>query len=450
MSPDDKLSWIKSLKQWRKRYCGKTYYLGTGKGKTDRESHQRALSKWHQIKADVANETKRELAKKRLQHMRDAYADLRDQLAARPGIEPNPYAGRTAIDSDEPLQIPLERLLDPSRYHTVPNFPPSSDTTNSKRVVAHLDEYIEEQRRRYEHGSKFPDAPRRDRISAARFIAYQYNVDLLKAAWHDKLMPNTEAGVATMLRNLRNTQSRLLTAGTIKPNTFNERIKTLRHFVGWLHDNYYIDALPRKLSELCAKYNYETSAKALDLDVIHRLWDDGDDRFKTFMALALNCGYYASDIAHLEHSHILPNHIINDRHKTGVPVRYKLWATTKQLLGKCCNGPDRHAFVAKNGGLLLQNDTSKRTRFCEIDNDLRARCKRLKIRGVSFSNFRDTSSTRVESFDRTLTDLFDGHKDTRMAARYIDGGKVDYDRMYAQLDLAIDELESYYGLTLSK
>ena len=416
----------------------------------NRESHQRALSKWHQIKADVANETKRELAKKRLQHMRDAYADLRDQLAARPGIEPNPYAGRTATEWDESQGMPVEKLLDPSRYHTVPNFPPSSDTTNSKRVVAHLDEYIEEQRRRYEHGRKFPDAPRRDRISAARFIAYQHNVDLLKAAWHDKLMPNTEAGVATMLRNLRNTQSRLLTAGTIKPNTFNERIKTLRHFVGWLHDNYYIDALPRKLSELCAKYNYETSAKALDLDVIHRLWDDGDDRFKTFMALALNCGYYASDIAHLEHSHILPNHIINDRHKTGVPVRYKLWATTKQLLGKCCNGPDRHAFVAKNGGLLLQNDTSKRTRFCEIDNDLRARCKRLKIRGVSFSNFRDTSSTRVESFDRTLTDLFDGHKDTRMAARYIDGGKVDYDRMYAQLDLAIDELESYYGLTLSK
>jgi hypothetical protein len=33
-----------------------------------------------------------------------------------------------------------------------------------------------------------------------------------------------------------------------------------------------------------------------------------------------------------------------------------------------------------------------------------------------------------------------------MARFYVDGEKIDYDRMYAGLDRAVEELERYYGL----
>jgi len=53
-----------------------------------------------------------------------------------------------------------------------------------------------------------------------------------------------------------------------------------------------------------------------------------------------------------------------------------------------------------------------------------------------------------ESIDRSLTDLFDGHKDGRMARFYVDGSKIDYDQMFARLDGAIEGLRLYYGLEL--
>jgi hypothetical protein len=60
--------------------------------------------------------------------------------------------------------------------------------------------------------------------------------------------------------------------------------------------------------------------------------------------------------------------------------------------------------------------------------------------------FRDTSSTRIESIDRSLTDLFDGHKDQRMARFYVDGNQIDHDRMFGALDNALGELERFYNL----
>jgi hypothetical protein len=47
------LTWVGSLKQWRKRRKvegkTKTWYLGTGAGRSDRASYDRALEKWKGI-----------------------------------------------------------------------------------------------------------------------------------------------------------------------------------------------------------------------------------------------------------------------------------------------------------------------------------------------------------------------------------------------------------------
>jgi hypothetical protein len=66
--------------------------------------------------------------------------------------------------------------------------------------------------------------------------------------------------------------------------------------------------------------------------------------------------------------------------------------------------------------------------------------------GFSFSNLRDTSSTQVEIIDPTLTDLFLGHKDTRMARFYNDPTVMA--RMPSRLDGVIDQLEKIFDLRL--
>ena len=172
------------------------------------------------------------------------------------------------------------------------------------------------------------------------------------------------------------------------------------------------------------------------------------------MALALNCGFYVGDIATLEYSHIKDGYVLKDRHKTNVPTRFKLWSVTKALLEAHANGSGNVMLVTEDGGPLLVIDpyakNGKGKRWCKIETDLLATRKRLGINGVTFSMFRDTSSTKIESIDRTLTDLFDGHKDARMARFYVDGNMVDYDRLFAALDKAIDELELFYQMKPTK
>ena len=103
-----------------------------------------------------------------------------------------------------------------------------------------------------------------------------------------------------------------------------------------------------------------------------------------------------------------------------------------------------------DGDPLLIIDVDKKQRKSKIDNKFSALCSKLKITKVSFSNFRDTSSTWFESdpHHRHMADLFEAHKDSSMSVFYTDASKVDVDKLFAPLDAATDELETYYGLTL--
>jgi hypothetical protein len=392
---DNTLTWVASLRQWRKRRNvdgrTKTFYLGTGKGKDDQESFAAALKKWRAILRDLKH-----------------------------GRAP---ARQTA--------------------HTAPA---------SKTLGSYIDDYIADQRRRYEHGLKFPTAPQSERISASRFMSYRYNAKLIKGDWGDEPVPKDEAAMAALMRRFREHQKDKMNEGEIQPGTVNERIKTLRHLVKWLHEQYVIPSLPRQMRALCCMYAVPPSAQALDLDTIRAIWNTSSMRFKTFMALGLNCGFYATDIAHLERTAVRGDHLLCDRHKTRVPTRFKLWPVTRRLLAENCNGVDPLAFAARDGGPLLVIDPDANggvgRRWCEIESDMQAIKKRLKNDNISFSMFRDTSSTLIEGIDKTLTDTFDGHKDARMARYYLDGQKLDLDRVFARLDVAVEELGRIYDLAL--
>ncbi len=171
-SINDNLTWVKSIKQWRKRCRGKTYYLGTGNGKSDRAAHRRALAKWRVIKQEIDDGDRRALAEER----RLAAQALSQRLHQLP------WRVRQRF-----------RVVNRQRPHS-----PLLDAVKSGRPAGHqcrtvnelLDLFIKEQEQRYERGQAFPNAPRKERLSASRLIAIKSHIKSLRTclAHKDKRM----------------------------------------------------------------------------------------------------------------------------------------------------------------------------------------------------------------------------------------------------------------------
>ena len=84
------------------------------------------------------------------------------------------------------------------------------------------------------------------------------------------------------------------------------------------------------------------------------------------------------------------------------------------------------------------------TRKCVIETKLKARLKRLKMKGVYFSQLRDTSVTFVYGNHHQYRDSFCRHSAPKMARFYTDGDEV----RCTGLDHIIDELEKRFAPTL--
>lgn len=160
------LSWIAKLKQWRKRRKvngeTKTFYLGTGKSKDDHESYLRALTKWKQIEQKLVegDETAR---------LFQQFQEWRASLASRPNVDATPYVVPTEsqVDQSKPLHPAMERWLNgTARMGEDRPLPAAPAVKNGKTLGDWVDEYIAEQKRRYEHGLRFPDAPQKERVMA--------------------------------------------------------------------------------------------------------------------------------------------------------------------------------------------------------------------------------------------------------------------------------------------
>lgn len=457
--PALELSWISSLRQWRKRRIidgkPKSFYLGTGQGRFDQVSYGMALARWRKIEASLEAQKEENRIAAKVAQLKAALGTAlgrHNWLLARHIEELEGGMSIRMSEERAKLRAQVDAAVAEGDYVTVlertrllvNDRDPGKTTLNDQ-----VDKYLAEQKRRLEHGQRFPGAPRADRIGSPRYISCCNTTKVLKAAWEDEPQPMDEAGLAAVMMTFRNSQQAALVRGDIGSPTFNERIKTMRHFARWLYMNYLIPGLPRDMNNLCAAYEYKPCARAIDLDVIRRIWNGADSRMRTYIALALNCGYYAIDVASLENESIRDGYIFADRHKTGVPTRFKLWPVTRALLEAHKSKHGRLALVGKNGVPLLNYVIrgTKGHRRSKIDEDFGCLCRRLKLKGVSFGRFRDTSSTLIEGIDRSITDLFGGHKDKRMALFYIDPINLDLDRMFANLDAAIDTLGYIYNLT---
>lgn len=312
-----------------------------------------------------------------------------------------------------------------------------------------FDDFLADQLRRVEHGKKFPKAPAKERLREATYNNIHWNAKSIRAeevngkAFELHAMPKDERGISKLLKAFRNVQVDKLNNNKQKANTFNNRIRTIRQFIGWAYANHRIEAMPRDISDLCAKYDYESEAKAIDVETIRKLYHAANDELKTFICLACNAGFYSSDIGSLTQEDIQDGYVVRPRQKTGVATKFKLWDVTKKLLADNANKTGKFLFTNRNGEPLVRYSTDNQTKNDNIRSMFWRLCRKPKIKadGVAFSNLRDTSATQVEQIDKTLTDTFLGHSDHRLARFYVDSDGVSHDK----LDAAIDKLESFYG-----
>lgn len=448
--------------RWYKKICGRAHYFGWGQGVSDRAGYQAALAAYRQWRADRAAEGNR-------QNLRGITAQLQsdfsteykdpayiDLLASRQRIAALREAGRPAadvfgrlVDGEEKRRLllaldglPVEQVrraadavaATPGGHGDAP--PEAATAVAAKTVGTLLDEFLAAQRQRLERRQKLDqlqadgqavrESPGQN-LSAGRFAAIARDVAAMKKVVADEAWDGSEAAAARAVRRFRDASDALVLAGTHSPHSFNDRIKLARMFCAWAEATYRLDRLPRDRN-LFAKYSTsQSTAKAIPLDTLRKLWDASDDRGRCWLLLGLNCGYYAADISELTAEMIDGRYLNHVRIKTGVRVKYALWPTTQRYLMKFTKGG--RVFATDTGKPLVHYATLKKSgepvRVDNVRNWFYRLCLDQDVKGFSFSNVRDTASTEVDKIDKAMNDLFLAHRDPRMAALYVDGEMVD-------------------------
>lgn len=125
---------------------------------------------------------------------------------------------------------------------------------------------------------KTVNEPPKQNISEGRFAAIVRDVAAMKKSVGREPWDGTEAAAARVVRRFRDASDALVLGGEHSPHTFNERVKLMRMFCAWAEATYELDRLPRDRT-LFTKYSARGStAKAIPLATLRKVWDASDDR----------------------------------------------------------------------------------------------------------------------------------------------------------------------------
>lgn len=480
--------------RWFKKIQGREQYFGWGDGYTDRAGYQQALNAyraWLSAGEAERNRRSRTALTRQLQHAfsyrsddspepdLDAVRRQIEALRALGGTLPSAEFQDLADRSERRRLLASlgERSLDELRraFGSPPAAEfgaggaaaaadPSQPIPAKRTADKVLEQFVDAQRTRLQRrqhldalraAGKPVNEPAKQNIAEGRFAAILRDVAAMKRSVGRETWDGSEATAARIIRKFRDESEALVLTGAHSPHTFNERVKLIRMFCAWADANYQLDRLPRDRT-LFTKYSAGAStAKAIPLETLRKIWQASDDRRRCWLLLGLNCGFYAKDISDLRVGMFDGTHLRHERAKTGVRVRYKLWPITRRYLRKFLpkrgvGGSADRVFLSERGAPLVHHAKLKKSgepvRVDNVRNWFKRLCDDQAIEGYSFSNVRDTASTEVEKIDRVLTDTFIAHKDRRMAALYVDGEMVDT----GPLDRVLDQLEKRLDIWSNK
>ncbi|MEX0776356.1 MAG: hypothetical protein WD042_11685 [Phycisphaeraceae bacterium] len=464
------LTWHRPSKRWRKRIEGRDHWFGGGNGVSDRTSYRAALEKYRKFRDD-----------------REAAMDhLRHGITARPVMSATPVT-LESLSAVYTAMVQMTRAMNPTALiagidvpydpevawkYGVPvqlltSVPPRQTddqpadeparTTKTSEVDRLLDQFVAEQKRRTELTIQNPDAiPPKQRLGGSALRCVITSIEQMRKHFHKARL--TEFGDQTeqALASFRKSLDDAVGKGKLKGQTVNAYTKAVGPFFRWAWSNRLVAEQPRNLAAITRKYAKIGTAQPLSVEVIRKLWAAaaGDDRMRAWIAVGLNCGAYAMDLATLKPEHLTADGCIaRYRHKTTVPMKHKLWPITLELIRKTRDDEIGLVWVRKKpkGTFpLVEEKAGGGGKYDGVGRLFDKVCKRADVR-ATWSQLRDTSAHYVENVangDRTsnpeLVSQFLGHSDPRMARFYLDQRPERLNR--AMLDAAIDKLAEIYNL----
>lgn len=485
--------------RWRKKYKVRSHYFEGGRGKTDREAYDAALSNWERLKLKIdaaapkphqaeydraIGECEQVLAWCRRHQeveMADAatekLASLRQHLAARQA-RPVPAADTFEGQFDWSVRFPgwdqamkeIGALVDsPSKESgTEPLvIPPKhgweEDSARrdmqiwndrlqvAARSAAEPEQTVRAQVAAYVAAKKSAIAA--SELSGGRAYTIQLHLDHF-VKWLGSDTPVIEIN-GKILSDYRLELLQRVEASDWSRVTAKGRMGTVKGFVHWLWQMEAIPSLPRVLDAKSRALQIgtpSTSIVVFTLEEISTLLAEASDRTTLYILLMLNCGMTQKDIADLQMTEVDwdRGYITRKRSKTkereNVPVvTYVLWAETLRLL--------RQERSSKATGLVLLNENGKPLWYEEVQPDGKLKkndnirnafarlTKKTKI-NKPLKSLKKTSASLIRGNAKyaSLESLFLGHAPQSMADKHYAVAPQEL------LDEAIVWLGGEYGL----
>lgn len=210
-----------------------------------------------------------------------------------------------------------------------------------------------------------------------------------------------------------------LNAGKIKATTAKKRLGYVKAMFEWGYQNHRIETLPRVISKSYPKVAPIgiPTPRRFELHQIHTLFDAASQRTRLYIALALNCGWNAIDIATFTHEMMNwgTGILSRERKKNRVPSSFRLWPVTRELL-KAEMTPPRHQglmLLGQNGHPLVHQGIRKDGTPESRKNAIRLAFDRVKKKtnlnnAPSFKSFRATSGQNLREKYPTEIEVVDG------------------------------------------
>lgn len=409
--------------RWCKKLEGKRHYFGTAKSKSDRDAYNAAVEAYRKFLDDKANEEFASLSRY------DQFVILTKRAAPA-------------------LRAAYEERMKRAQ---------GDRQTKVVDVAPIVQEFLDEQQRRYELTTKQPEAlPANKRLRGSSYKSVQ---DRLKpfAAWCKKnsatVNPEDSPGFESTLRRYRRQLDDAVIAEELAPATVSNRVSALRRLVQWMWEHRYINDKPRGLDDICAKYASRSTAKSLTPKQIGKLFKHADKRGKAIIAVCLNFGMYPSEAVQLRQKHIREGHVATRRNKTGVPGKWLMWDVTKTLINETSTAdkPNDLLWETRQGYPLIH--LSGHTRTDSLQKHWDAIRKKSKLKDFKPSNLRDTSATFIEGYGKktgnlSLVSQHLAHADQRTAKWYIDRNLEPHDLDTTALDTAIKAMGEHFKKAL--
>jgi len=446
--------------RWKGTIGGRLRYFGPGRCRSNKEDYLAALADYRQKLAKWELEQELNDGLKEAMALNEAFKtklwaaldiDNRNDDEDGEWVDQGDGVSQVLKPSDKPkypkeppmmkLLLALQRiyqynpnLLDVIRYFASPDFvaPTAKEESKPTQTVADvLKEFDKNQKER--------------KISPKRKQSIQNYSNKFRNMAGDREW----LGTSQQMKDLLNDWQKLAQEWFDKTGsnaTYDNYMSFGSFFTNWVYDEEILTDKPRKIKELTERKGGETKAESIqDVTIIRKLFSLADDELKTYIAIALNCGFKAGEVSELVSDDVKGDYLVRIRGKTEMPSAHKMWDVTKKLIERTRNGKklymnEKLALFETENGKQIKN---------RLWRSWRELCNRTGF-DYDFTHLQDTVSTEVWTKFPHLQSLFITHgtnKDDKNAKLYID---VNNPSTYTIFDKVIAHTEQYFGLTLDE